>query len=241
MARPPLPAVDKADENWQFSTGFINEDMVRDHLFPGEGPATLVRLPGSFHQGEGEGGGRAPYCGTNWRPWDLLPLKGMRAWPGTRRAMRQEHQGTAARYRCRRDAPCLRLESTHSHPEVRHTHPHPPPLLPPCSWRGHHLLPVRASTHDQVCLPAGECDRSSQPRAVSLHACTAVRPGWPAGVHAWRAGSALGIASIRACCARYGRFCPVRPQRAALSLFLPRCLLQNLEKLGYKPGQCIQF
>lgn len=28
--------MDKADEGWQFSTGFINEDMVREHLFPGE-------------------------------------------------------------------------------------------------------------------------------------------------------------------------------------------------------------
>lgn len=30
------------------------------------------------------------------------------------------------------------------------------PLLPACSRRGHHLLPVRPTPHDQVCLPAGE-------------------------------------------------------------------------------------
>jgi hypothetical protein len=29
-------AVDKADEGWPFSTGFINEDMVKERLFPGE-------------------------------------------------------------------------------------------------------------------------------------------------------------------------------------------------------------
>lgn len=42
-APPPLcplpvfrPAVDQADEGWTFSTGFINEEMTREHLFPGE-------------------------------------------------------------------------------------------------------------------------------------------------------------------------------------------------------------
>ncbi|KAL4420574.1 hypothetical protein ABPG75_010230 [Micractinium tetrahymenae] len=37
--------VDKADEGWQFSTGFINEDMVRDRLFPA-GEDTICCLCG---------------------------------------------------------------------------------------------------------------------------------------------------------------------------------------------------
>jgi NAD(P)H-flavin reductase len=38
-ARPGiLPAVDKADgfPDWRYSTGFVSEEMVKEHLFPGE-------------------------------------------------------------------------------------------------------------------------------------------------------------------------------------------------------------
>ena len=33
---PAAAAVDKADEGWAFSTGFICEEMIREQLFPGE-------------------------------------------------------------------------------------------------------------------------------------------------------------------------------------------------------------
>lgn len=44
-AAPRPPAVDKADESWQFSTGFICEEMIRARLFP-SGPSTICCLCG---------------------------------------------------------------------------------------------------------------------------------------------------------------------------------------------------
>lgn len=37
-------AVDTADGDWPFSTGFINEDMIRERLFPGERAVHLIQL-----------------------------------------------------------------------------------------------------------------------------------------------------------------------------------------------------
>jgi hypothetical protein len=46
-----LPAaVDKADKGWQFSTGFICEDMIRDQLFPGGWVVQLLESGSSAGQ-----------------------------------------------------------------------------------------------------------------------------------------------------------------------------------------------
>lgn len=161
---PSLRAVDKAEEGWAFSTGFIDEAMVRDQLFPGEQYSSLTH---SLAHSRGRRAGRRGVRRGTTACWQGRVAAAARAWPAS-----QPRARSAAR------------------PAPTHGLTHWPARLPACcSGRRHHLLPLRPGELHVPDLRGHTCQQHelSSPAACAP-ACRTCRLR---GLHAAATGSWL--------------------------------------------------